>query len=112
MKPPEEIVKSIIINIVTATATVLLAAPAASYAQSSHSTLTRAQVRQELLDLESVGYDPSAGDADNYPDGIVAAQERLAAKRLAEHKNSEAAYGSTGAPGTFSGAPAVAAVKR
>ncbi|WP_175718478.1 DUF4148 domain-containing protein [Burkholderia anthina] len=106
--------KSIIVTIATvaATATVLLAAPTASYAQSSHSTLTRAQVRQELLDLESVGYDPATGESDNYPDDLVAAQERLAAKRLAEHKSSEAAYGPTGAPGTFSGAPAVAAVKR
>ena len=106
--------KSIIVTIATvaATATVLLAAPTASYAQSSHSTLTRAQVRQELFDLESVGYNPSLGDSGNYPDDITAAQERLAAKRLAEHKSSEAAYGSTGAPGTFSGAPAVAAVKR
>ncbi|CAG2316480.1 MULTISPECIES: DUF4148 domain-containing protein [Burkholderia cepacia complex] len=104
--------KSIIVTIAAVAATALLAAPTVSYAQASHSTLTRAQVRQELLDLESVGYNPSTGDGDNYPDDIVAAQERLAAKRLAEHKRSEAAYGSTGAPGTFSGAPAVAAVKR
>lgn len=109
--------KSIIVTLATvaATATVLLAAPSASYAQSSqstHSTLTRAQVRQELLDLESVGYDPSAGDGGNYPDDIVAAQERLAAKRVAERKRTEAAYGPSGAPGTYSGAPAVAAVKR
>jgi len=106
-------VKSIIVTIATvaATATALLAAPAASYAQSSHSTLTRAQVRQELLDLESVGYEPVAGNGDNYPGDIVAAQERLAAKRLAERKNAEAAYGANGAPGTDSGAPAVAVVK-
>lgn len=71
--------KSIIVTIATvaATATALLAAPAVSYAQSSHSTLTRAQVRQELFDLESVGYEPIAGDGDNYPGDIVAAQERL-----------------------------------
>ncbi|AWV02983.1 hypothetical protein DM992_26990 [Burkholderia sp. JP2-270] len=109
--------KSIIVTIATvaATATALLAAPAASYAQSSqssHSTLTRAQVRQELLDLESVGYEPVAGDGDNYPGDIVAAQERLAAKRLAEHKSAEAAYGANGTPGTDSGAPSVATIKR
>ncbi|MBN3769020.1 DUF4148 domain-containing protein [Burkholderia sp. Se-20378] len=105
--------KSIIVTIATvaATATALLAAPTASYAQSSHSTLTRAQVRQELLDLESVGYEPIAGDGDNYPGDIVAAQERLAAKRLAERKRTEAAYGSNGAPGVDSGAPAVAVLK-
>lgn len=106
--------KSVVVTIAiaAATATLLLAAPTVSYAQSSHSTLTRAQVRQELLDLESVGYNPSIGDGDNYPDDIVAAQERLAAKRLAERKSAEAAYGSNGAPGTDSGAPAVSAVKR
>ncbi|MDR6497000.1 hypothetical protein J2785_000142 [Burkholderia ambifaria] len=106
--------KPVIVTIaaVAATATALLAAPAASYAQSSHSTLTRAQVRQELLDLESVGYEPVAGDGDNYPGDIVAAQERLAAKRLAERKSTETAYGANGAPGTDSGTPAVATMKR
>jgi len=100
-------VKSIIVTIAAATATVLIAAPIVSYAQSSHSTLTRAQVRQELFDLEAVGYVPIAADDENYPDDIVAAQERLAAKRLAEQKNAEAAYGPNGAPGTDSGSPAV-----
>ncbi|RQS26652.1 DUF4148 domain-containing protein [Burkholderia sp. Bp8992] len=106
--------KSIIATIATAaaTATVLLAAPAVSYAQSSHSTLTRAQVRQELFDLESVGYEPIAADGENYPGDIVAAQERLAAKRLAERKSAEAAYGSNGAPDAESGAAAVATVKQ
>ncbi|WP_107310702.1 DUF4148 domain-containing protein [Burkholderia metallica] len=106
--------KSIIVTVagIAATATVLLAAPAASYAQSSHSTLTRAQVRQELFDLESVGYDPIAADDENYPGDIVAAQERLAAKRVAERKHAEPAYGSNGIPVTESGAPAVAAVKQ
>ncbi|RQV08154.1 DUF4148 domain-containing protein [Burkholderia cenocepacia] len=103
--------KSLVVTIATVAATALLAAPTVSYAQSSsHSTLTRAQVRQELLDLESVGYNPSIGDGDSYPDDIVAAQERLAAKRLAERKNAEAAYGPNGAPGSDSGAPAAAAV--
>lgn len=108
-----EIVKSLIVIItaVATTAIALLAAPTMSYAQSSsHSTLTRAQVRQELLDLESVGYNPTIGDGDSYPDDIVAAQERLAVKRLAEHKHAEAAYGPNGAPGSDSGAPAAAAV--
>ncbi|WP_423395457.1 DUF4148 domain-containing protein [Burkholderia sp. LMG 21824] len=103
--------KSIIVTI-AATAAVLLAAPAVSYAQSSHSTLTRAQVRQELFDLESVGYDPIAADGENYPGDIVAAQERLAAKRLAERKHADTAYGSNGVPVTESGVPAVEAVKQ
>ncbi|HIE1366022.1 hypothetical protein [Burkholderia sola] len=48
----------------------------------------------------------------SYPDDIVAAQERLAAKRLAEQRNAEAADGSNGSPGADSSAPAVSAVKR
>ncbi|RQS76818.1 DUF4148 domain-containing protein [Burkholderia sp. Bp8963] len=89
--------------VVATAAAVLLAAPALSFAQSSKSPVTRAQVLQELYDLESVGYNPSLGDAGNYPDDIMAAQERLAAKRLAEHKAAEAAYGPAGAPGVQAG---------
>ncbi|MBN3789575.1 DUF4148 domain-containing protein [Burkholderia sp. Ac-20353] len=105
--------KSIVVTIATvsAAAAVLLATPAVSFAQSSNSTVTRAQVRQELLDLESVGYNTSSGDGGNYPEDILAAQDRLTAKRLADSRRAEAAYGPAGAPGTHSGAPAVAAVK-
>ncbi|RAE00875.1 DUF4148 domain-containing protein, partial [Burkholderia multivorans] len=52
--------------VVTATAAVLLAAPALSFAQAAKSPVTRAQVLQELYDLESVGYNPALGDAGNY----------------------------------------------
>ncbi|MBS2129584.1 DUF4148 domain-containing protein [Burkholderia thailandensis] len=105
----EDIVKSIVI--IAAAATVLLAAPALSFAQSSPSPLTRAQVRQELLDLESVGYNPSLGDGDDYPDDIIAAQERLAAKRLAERRSADAAYGPAGTPNAHAGAPAPIAIQ-
>ncbi|QTO46449.1 DUF4148 domain-containing protein [Burkholderia latens] len=88
---------------VTAAAAVLLAAPALSFAQSAQSPVTRAQVLQELYDLESVGYNPSLGDAGNYPDGLMAAQERLAAKRLAERKAAQAAYGPANGGATESG---------
>lgn len=60
---------------------VLLAVPALASAQSS--PVTRAQVIQELKDLESFGYDPARGELPYYPNDILAAQERLAAKRLA-----------------------------
>ncbi|WP_205193208.1 DUF4148 domain-containing protein, partial [Burkholderia sp. LMG 13014] len=58
--------------VVTAAAAVLLAAPALSCAQSAKSPVTRAQVLQELIDLESVGYNPARGEANNYPDDIMA----------------------------------------
>ncbi len=89
-----------------AAAAVLLASPALSFAQSSPSHVTRAQVLQELYDLESVGYNPSTGDSGNYPDDIMAAQARLDAKRLAEHKAATAAYGPTGTPAVESGTAA------
>ena len=92
--------------VVTAAAAVLLAAPALSFAQSAKSPVTRAQVLQELYDLESVGYNPSLGDAGNYPDDILAAQERLHEKRLAQQKAARAAYGPAGEPATESGAAA------
>jgi len=92
--------------VVTAAAAVLLAAPALSFAQQAQAPVTRAQVLQELIDLESVGYNPARGEADNYPDDIMAAQQRLQAKRLAEHKAAQAAYGPAGQPATESGAAA------
>ncbi|MGU7780793.1 DUF4148 domain-containing protein [Burkholderia sp. PU8-34] len=92
--------------VVATAAAVLLTAPALSFAQSSKSPVTRAQVLQELYDLESVGYNPSLGDAGNYPADITAAQERLAAKRLAEGKAAQAAYGPAGTPGAEAGVAA------
>ncbi|CAB3749299.1 hypothetical protein GQ57_37095 [Burkholderia sp. MSh2] len=91
--------------VVTAAAAVLLVAPALSFAQQAQSPVTRAQVLQELADLESVGFNPARGESNNYPDDIMAAQERLREKRLAEQKAAHAAYGPAGAPATESGAP-------
>ncbi|WP_179401408.1 DUF4148 domain-containing protein [Burkholderia guangdongensis] len=46
---------------------------------------TRAEVYQELQELESVGYDPSMGDGGNsYPDDIQAAEAKVAARHQAE----------------------------
>ncbi|MCA7898463.1 DUF4148 domain-containing protein [Burkholderia cepacia] len=92
--------------VVTAAAAVLLAAPALSFAQSAKSPVTRAQVLQELSDLESVGYNPARGESINYPDDILAAQERLHEKRLAQQKAAHAAYGPAGEPATKSGTAA------
>lgn len=92
--------------VVTAAAAVLLAAPALSFAQSAQSPVTRAQVLQELVDLESVGYNPARGEAGNYPEDILAAQARLDAQRSAGHRAAQAAYGPAGAPATESGVAA------
>ncbi|WP_052494668.1 DUF4148 domain-containing protein [Cupriavidus basilensis] len=46
--------------------------------------ITRAQVRHELEELESVGYNPSQGDNGDYPADIQAAEQRLEAKHQAQ----------------------------
>lgn len=60
-----------------AIAAVVLAAPLASYAQASNAPVTRAQVRQELKELEQAGYNPS--DWYNYPENLQAAERKVAA---------------------------------
>ncbi len=56
-----------------------LAAPVASFAQSSQQPVTRAQVRAELVQLEKAGYNP-IGDHFDYPANIQAAQARVDAQ--------------------------------
>lgn len=68
--------KSIIRGVLIASALVI---PIASFAQSTEHT-TRAQVRAELVQLESVGYHVGDGDPTHYPDAIQAAEAKLAAR--------------------------------
>ena len=55
----------------------LVAAPVASFAQSSRS-VSRAQVHAELAQLEKAGYDPR--DWVHYPENIRAAEAKVAAQ--------------------------------
>jgi hypothetical protein len=57
----------------------VVAIPALSFAQTSQ-PVTRAQVRQELIDLEKAGYNP-AGDQAQYPDNLEQAQAKLEAQK-------------------------------
>ena len=66
--------KSIIRAAIVATALVI---PVASFAQSQ---ITRAQVRAELAELQSVGYHVGDGDQAHYPEAIQAAEAKLAAR--------------------------------
>ncbi|KAA1002445.1 DUF4148 domain-containing protein [Paraburkholderia panacisoli] len=68
--------KSIIRAAIIASA---LAIPVASFAQSTGHT-TRAQVRAELAQLESVGYHVGDGEQTHYPDAIQAAEAKLVAR--------------------------------
>ena len=58
--------------------------PAVSFAQvtsAQNGPVTRAQVLQELVDLESVGYNPAAANDATYPDDVARAMRRLTEKR-------------------------------
>jgi len=57
----------------------LVAVPALSFAQSVQ-PLTRAQVREELIELQQAGYNPSA-DETQYPQNIQQAEARLQAQQ-------------------------------
>ena len=72
-----------------------IALPALSFAQSS---LTRAQVNEELAQLVRAGYDPSAGENVHYPDDILAAEAKVARQGGAR----ATAVGGTGAGATVS----------
>lgn len=85
--------------------------PAMSFAQSIHNgPVTRAQVVQELVDLESVGYSPASGNDVNYPDDVQAAMRRLEAKRANEarlaQQQAQSGYGAQPVQTSEAGGPA------
>jgi hypothetical protein len=57
----------------------VLAVPMVSFAQSNQ-PVTRAQVREELIQLEKAGYNPATANDYDYPANIQAAQARVAAQ--------------------------------
>ncbi|KMZ12048.1 hypothetical protein BHUM_06319c [Candidatus Burkholderia humilis] len=57
-----------------------LAAPVASFAQSNQS-LTRAEVRAQIVQLEKAGYNPGVISDSKYPADIQAAQARVDAQQ-------------------------------
>ncbi|MBB2928930.1 hypothetical protein FHX59_003361 [Paraburkholderia silvatlantica] len=88
--------------------------PALSFAQSSsthNGPVTRAQVLQELIDLESVGYRPASANDATYPEDVQSAMRRLAEKRanearLAQEQIAQSGYGAPPAPNAEASAPA------
>jgi opacity protein-like surface antigen len=65
-----------------------LAAPAASFAQANQ-PVTRAQVREQIVQLEQAGYNPNVVNDAKYPADIQAAQARVDAQNGA----AQGAYG-------------------
>lgn len=64
-----------------ATMMAVLAVPAFACAQPNDA-LTRAQVREDVIRLESAGYNPSTSDSTAYPENVQAAQRRLASGEI------------------------------
>ncbi|CAL8476984.1 DUF4148 domain-containing protein [Caballeronia sp. S22] len=81
-----------------------VAVPVASFAQSSAGQPTsRAQVREELKQLEKAGYDPH--DWVHYPENIQAAQARVATQNAtAPGTASSSAFGGASDGASRSGA--------
>lgn len=55
----------------------ILLVPLSGFAQQSGSTITRAQIRAELIQSEQAGYTPSTGNETNYPADIQAAEAKV-----------------------------------
>lgn len=83
-------------------------APALSFAQTdTNGPVTRAQVRQELIDLEKAGYNPATANEDTYPADIQAAEARVQAQHeyAKAHPEDGTGYG-PGMTGTKQGGTA------
>ena len=89
-----------------------IAFPVAGYAQESSSTITRAQVRAELIQLESVGYQPGRANDPHYPADIQAAEAAVASQKGAESNVGSgvggAHSGSSASGSRVTGGPALA----
>jgi Domain of unknown function (DUF4148) len=80
-------------TIKTAIVALALTAASASFAQSQPTTVTRAQVRAELIQLEHAGYSPGADDV-YYPNNIQNAEARIAQQQVAAEGKTASSYGS------------------
>lgn len=98
-----ELYSEVVVKLLAAAvAGIVIVVPVHTFAQQTAAPLTRAQVRQELIDLESVGYQPGASNDATYPRDIQAAQQRLAEKKAAQ-----ASYGEGTSSVSQAGSPAV-----
>jgi hypothetical protein len=81
----------------------VLAAPVASFAQSNQ-PVTRAEVRQQLAQLEQAGYSPASGNDPEYPSNIQAAEQRVQAQNPAVAQTQEPVADTSGYGGVANGA--------
>ncbi|MEX4005282.1 DUF4148 domain-containing protein [Paraburkholderia sp. EG285A] len=73
----------------------LLTTPLLAFAQQSGPIITKAQVKEELVQLEQAGYTPSMRSR-HYPDDIRAAQARVNEKFSGQTGNGAPGAGSSG----------------
>ncbi|WP_322021283.1 MULTISPECIES: DUF4148 domain-containing protein [unclassified Burkholderia] len=57
----------------------MIAIPAVSFAQPQNPAKTRTEVRDELIQIETAGYQPSMARRTQFPENLQAAQARVAA---------------------------------
>ena len=68
-------------NLTTSLAVTLLVAPVLSLAQTNDTRpLTRAEVKQHLIELEQAGYNPATESDWKYPANLQAAENRVQAR--------------------------------
>jgi hypothetical protein len=72
----------------------ILTMPVVASAQQSSTGSTRAQVREELVQLEKAGYSPWRRDDPHYPADIQAATARLQATSGVAQRTASSGYGS------------------
>ncbi|MCA8305170.1 DUF4148 domain-containing protein [Burkholderia seminalis] len=84
-----------------ACAFLLIGAAVAAHAQAT-STVTRAQVRQELVELQAAGYRTSLASSPDFPEHMQAIMQRAARAR-----GGDTGHGSDGRANGESGKPAL-----
>jgi uncharacterized membrane protein len=98
------VMKSLINAVVLAT---VLAAPVASFAQSSQQPVTRAEVRADLIQVEKAGYNPATSNDASYPGDIQAAERRVQAQNpaVAQASATDTGYGAATSGSSQMGSP-------
>ncbi|MGF6574447.1 protein of unknown function [Paraburkholderia fungorum] len=81
----------------------VLAAPVAAFAQASQQPATRAEVKNELIQLEQAGYNPAISNDVTYPADIQAAERRVQAENPAVAQTQEPVADTSGYGGAMSG---------
>lgn len=81
----------------------VLAAPVAAFAQASQQPVTRAEVKNELIQIEQAGYNPAISNDVTYPADAQAAERRIQAQNPAVAQTQEPVADTSGYGGAMSG---------